>query len=80
MKFVWNDFGVLAKHEEDDRFLSAVNVAGDRRKMSKNSYPNWTEIRAKLVEFEGKKCSLRTSQNTDDWDKEEWFSDVKVVE
>ena len=80
MGFVWNDFGVLAKHDEDDECLYAVNTDGDRKQMSKKSYRDWDKIRAKLIEFEGKKCSLRTSQNTNDWDKEIWFSDVKVVE
>lgn len=76
MEFAWNDFGVMATPEEDDRYLYAVNVAGDRRKMSKGKYPNWVRIREKLIMLEGKNCIVRTSQNTANWSTSIWFSDV----
>ena len=75
-QFVWINFGVMAKPEENDRYLYAVNVAGDRAIMSKGKYPNWGRIREKLIRLEGKNCKVRTSQSTTEWATSVWFSDV----
>ena len=77
-QFVWINFGVMAKPEEDDRYLYAVNVAGERGKMSKARYQNWKIIREKLVMLEGKNCLLRTSTNTTHLPSGVWFGDVSL--
>ena len=76
MKFVYNTFGILAPYEEDAKYLWAVNDQGDKRKISKDKYPNYPEIKRKLEMLVGKPCILRTSQTTAPWPKKIWFSDV----
>ncbi len=77
--FVWNEFGVLGPHQEDDWYLYAVNEDGVTRQISKRKYPNYPKIREKLEILLGKRVQLRTSQNTSDWSTDKWFSDVSLA-
>lgn len=77
--FVWNEFGVLDPHQEDDSYLYAVNKDGVRRQISKRKYPNHPKIREKLEILLGKRVQLRTSQNTSGWSTDKWFSDVSLA-
>jgi hypothetical protein len=77
--FVWNEFGVLGPHQEDDWYLYAVNEDGVRRQISKGRYPNYPKIREKLEILLGKRVQLRTSQNTSEWSTDKWFSDVSLA-
>ncbi len=77
--FVWNEFGVLVPHQEDDWYLYAINEEGAERQISKRKYPNYPKIREKLEILVGKRVQLRTSKNTSNWSEEKWFSDVSLA-
>ena len=80
MKFLWADFGILDKPEEDTFYLYAINTSGEKRKISKRKYKNWPYILKKIELLYNKPCILRTSQNTGDWKSSEWFSDITLKE
>lgn len=79
MGFAWNNFGILDKSKEDDRYLYIYNQNGDWRKISKAKYskaiPN---LKDKIETLKGKPILFRTSQNTATWSTTEWFSDINI--
>lgn len=79
MGFAWNNFGILADSNEDDRYLYIYNQNGEWRKISKSKYsPAIPNLKAKIETLKGKPILFRTSQNTATWSTTEWFSDINI--
>lgn len=81
MGFAWNNFGILARESEDEKYFYIHNDKGDWRKISKEKYAsNLPNLKAKVQTLMGKPIIFRTSQNTANWSPSEWFSDIDVDE
>ena len=77
MGFVYNDFGILESVSDNYGFVIIKNTLGDTRKMSKTKYKESAlNIHKKALTLIGKKVQIQTSQNTNNWDDKEWFSDI----
>lgn len=78
-KFVWFMFGVLRKIDDtDDKYLFVHNDEGQRRRMSKQKYKSsYKRLLPKLESLKGQRVFLRTSQNSLEWDENDWFSGVE---
>ena len=77
MGFVFNDFGLLADVSEDFGFIWITNFEGEKRKMSKSKYKESAiVVLNKAKSLLGKEVRIQTSQNTNIWNSNEWFSDI----
>ncbi|GAL11604.1 hypothetical protein JCM19233_2594 [Vibrio astriarenae] len=77
--FVWSDFGVLASVRKNNSMVFIENNQGAVRKMSVTKYKeNAVEVYEKAQSMIGKPVSIRTSQNTNNWDTSEWFSEIEL--
>jgi len=77
MGYIISDFGVLSKVNKDFSFVWITNEAGERRKMSLSKYKESAEaVYSKALKLVGKHVSIQTSQNTNSWSEDEWFSDI----
>ena len=81
MGFAWNNFGILVKENEDDRYLYIYNQNDEFRQISKSKYaPSLPNLRMKINTLIGKPITFRTSQNTANWATSLWFSDIDIDE
>ncbi|MEZ9236649.1 MULTISPECIES: hypothetical protein [unclassified Shewanella] len=79
--FVWNDFGTLANVSKTDSMIYIENTSGDVRKMSIRSYQvSAMSVYEKALMLKGRKVRIRTSQNTDNWNTNEWFSEIVLID
>ena len=77
MGYVRNNFGILTNVSKDDFYVWITNSSGERRKMSLSKYKDSAEaVFNKAQAFVGKEVSILTSQNTNDWNADQWFSDI----
>jgi|GEM_PF-2627773 len=79
--FVWNDFGVLTSVSKDEKFVWVSSAEGHELKMSIVSYEDIVDsVYQKAQSLVGKPVKVRTSQNTSNWNKIVWFSEIRPVE
>lgn len=75
--FVWNHFGLLTDVEKNVDFVVVKNSNNQTRKMSRSKYKENAElVYHKSKTLIGKNVLLRTSQNTNNWRTDTWFSDI----
>ncbi|MDH1314881.1 hypothetical protein N5C36_12395 [Shewanella xiamenensis] len=80
-KFIWNNFGTLVSASKVGLMVVIKNSAGDTRKMSVNKYKNSAlDVLNKAQTMIGQTVVIRTSQNTNDWSTDEWFSEIDIVQ
>ncbi|MDN3716537.1 hypothetical protein [Vibrio breoganii] len=78
--FVWNNFGILKSVTKSGTMVLIKNNSRDTRKMSINKYKESAlEVYEKAQTMIDKPVMLRTSQNTNNWDSNEWFSEIELV-
>ena len=76
--FVWNSFGTLADVSKTDKYVVIENSDGKSLKMSIFTYKESAmAVFEKALGFQGQTVQVRTSQNTNDWSVEEWFSEIE---
>lgn len=76
--FVWNEFGTLVSMSKSDSMIFIKNSVGDVRKMSITKYKEKAlEVYKKAQIMVGKNVTIRTSQNTNNWSTNEWFSEIE---
>ena len=77
MGYVNNDFGTLADVRLQGSLVIIENSDGETRKMSRDKYKESAdEVYNKARHLVGKEVRIRTSQNTNNWNEREWFSDI----
>jgi len=81
MGYVWTKFGQLVDSDDSDgRYLYIINDSGERRKISLVTYaPSIPKIKEKINLLKGENIQIRTSQNTEDWSSDVWFSDLSIA-
>lgn len=78
--FVWNNFGSLVSASKVGSMVVIRNSGGDTRKMSINKYKDSAlDVLNKAQTLIGQTVMIRTSQNTNDWSAQEWFSEIEIV-
>lgn len=78
--FVWNNFGVLENASTTDTMVLITNTEGQTRKMSIAKYKETAfHVFEKALTMKGKAVTVRTSQNTNNWNTSEWFSDLELA-
>ena len=81
MNFTWTEFGVLDKCLlAEDGYLKIYNTKGEFRKMSPKYNSIFKSIFDKANEYKGKYVQIRTSQNTEGWSSNQWFSDLSLFQ
>ena len=81
MGYVWNDFGVLLDVAEGERYLIVTNTNYQSRLMAKHAYKDAAVNMAIIAKgMINQRVRLRTSQNTDKWSPDIWFSAIEVIE
>lgn len=79
-KFVWNEFGILASVRKNEAMVFIENSNGVVRKMSVKKYKESAlEVYEKAHSMIGQAVTIRTSQNTSNWDTQEWFSEIDIA-
>jgi hypothetical protein len=77
MSYVRNDFGTLTNVTKENSFVVITNHKGAKLKMSLTKYQESAEdVYQKAKTLIGKEVGVRTSQNTNDWSTDVWFSDI----
>jgi hypothetical protein len=77
MGYVNNKFGTLKSAELSGSFVIITNTDGESRKMSRTKYQESAdEVYSRAQSLIGEQVSIRTSQNTANWNSDEWFSDI----
>lgn len=77
--FVWNNFGKLVKVTLSPSLVLIENECGKVLKMSLNRYKESAQqVYQNALKLKGQMVTVRTSQNTGNWDSAEWFSDLKL--
>ncbi len=80
MGFVWNYFGILSKVEKTSDYIIISNHKGETRRMSRSKYQETADwVYKDALELVHDKVEIRTSQNTNDWDVSECFSDIGLA-
>lgn len=75
--FVWNHFGLLTDVAKNVDFVIVRNSSNQTRKMSRSKYKEDAElVYHKAKTLIGKNVLLRTSQNTNNWRTDTWFSEI----
>ncbi|MFA0086355.1 hypothetical protein [Vibrio sp. 10N.261.51.F12] len=78
--FKWNAFGVLTRVEKTDTMVFIENSAGNVRKMSVKRYKDTADVvYEKAQNLLGQSVTIRTSQNTNNWSVDEWFSEIAPI-
>lgn len=76
-KFIYNHFGLLIDVEKTVDFIVVKNNRNQTRKMSRSMYKENAEfVYEKAKALIGKNVLLRTSQNTNNWRTDTWFSEI----
>ena len=77
---VWNSFGILKHVSNDNRMIRVQNEDGDIRMMSVRKYAQSARnVEAKARTMIGEEVKVRTSQATDNWDANKWFSGIELA-
>ncbi|MPW37298.1 hypothetical protein [Vibrio sp. B1Z05] len=80
MGYIWTNFGMISDVAQGEKFIIVTNSQHQFRKMAIYTYKeNAVEVHRKAKLLIGKQVKLRTSQNTDKWPPEIWFSDIEEV-
>lgn len=80
MGYLWNDFGVLIDVVEDEKIVTVINSESQIRKMAVYRYHGSARnVAHKARKLIGYYVTLRTSQNTDKWSPDVWFSDIELA-
>ncbi|RLQ18786.1 hypothetical protein AYK60_01555 [Vibrio sp. SBT000027] len=78
MGYVWNNFGILKDVAVGENYLIVTNSEHQYRKMAMHTYKGTcVDVERKAKQLIGKSVRVRTSQNTDKWPPEIWFSDIE---
>lgn len=79
MSYVWNDFGILLDVAEGGKYLVITNADYQTRLMAKHAYKDAAVNVAMIAKgMLNQRVRLRTSQNTDKWSPEIWFSAIEI--
>lgn len=80
MGYIWKEFGILTDVAFGDKYVIVTNKEHQFRKIALYTYKESAlNVRNKAQLLIGKRVSLRTSQNTDKWPPEIWFSEIKEI-
>lgn len=79
--FVWSTFGTLSKVTKSDKYVFIENSDGKTLKMSVGKYKESAiSVFEKALSYHGQTVQVRTSQNTNNWSDEEWFSELRLCQ
>jgi len=78
MGYVWREFGQLQEVVMTVSHIVVRNVHGEQRQMSRRKYKHSAdEVYKKSLKLIGEYVTVRTSQNTNNWNSDVWFSDIQ---
>ncbi len=77
--YKWNNFGTLTSVSKSGNMVLIKNSDNKVLKMSLTKYKNTAiAVYEKAQTMVGKSVTVRTSQNTNNWDTNKWFSEIKL--
>lgn len=78
MSYKWNEFGKLTDVALGKKYVILTNENNEYRKMAIYAYKESADnVYNKAMMLIDAEVTLRTSQNTNQWPPEIWFSDIQ---